>query len=349
MRNGTLPLTGGATVGQFVSAWLDGQKESLEPTTWNQYRGHFRNHIEPNIGGVKLTALDAAGVVGFVTRLGKNKTSAAMIRKIVRTLRSALVAAVAADIVPKDPAAKVPLPTHSRPPVRVLSRGDVHALLDAAGGDRLEALIAVAIDSGMRQGELFALTWADFDPNAGTLSVTKSLAELNGKLWVKGVKTEHGRRRVVLSFALDAITGHKARMAAEGRTTGLKGLIFPDTDGGPLRKSNYQRRTFFPLLNKAGVAGLKFHELRHASASLMLLAGVDSKVVSSRLGHGSAGFTANTYQHVIVGMQEKAALALAGVLNGSLQPITPIGCTSAVEGGIAGADWARKNPPKFMP
>ena len=76
-RNGTLPRTGEATVGQFVRAWPDGQKESLESTTWNQYDGHFRNHIESDLGGVKLTAMDTVGVVGFVSRMAKKGRSAA--------------------------------------------------------------------------------------------------------------------------------------------------------------------------------------------------------------------------------------------------------------------------------
>ena len=289
---------------------------------------------------MKLAALDAAGVVGFVTRLGKKGMSAAMIRKVVRTLRSALGAAVAADIIPKDPAASVPLPRHSKKAVRVLPPAAVHALLTAAEGDRLEALIHVAIDSGLRQGELFSLTWSDFDPAAGTLSVTKSLAELDGKLWVKVAKTENGRRMVALVFSLPALAAHRARMAAEGRDVGPTGLIFPDTKGGFLRKSNYHRKTFVPLVKRADLAGLKFHELRHGSASLLLLAGVDSKVVASRLGHGSAGFTANTYQHVIVGMQQQAAAALAKVLSGAN------GYKQATDGGDLGAAVEPDDAPK---
>ena len=317
-------------------------KGVARPTTWNQYDGHVRNHIEPDIGGVKLTALDAAGVVGFVTRMSKKGTSAAMARKIVRTLRSALGAAVAADIIPKDPASKIPLPRHSRKPVRVLAPGEVRRLLDAANGDRLGPLISVAVDSGLRQGELFALTWADFDPASGALSVTKSLAELNGKLWIKVAKTDHGRRRVVLMFALPALKEHRDRMAAEGRDTGPKGLIFCNTKGGFLRKSNYHRKTFAP----PEVGRPRRAEVPRTPARV----GVPDAPGRSRcesgvesVGHGSAGFTMNTYQHVIVGMQEKAAAALAGILSG------PIGYKQATDGAKNEGEGEKKNPPKSMP
>ena len=168
----------------------------------------------------------------------------------------------------------MPLPRHSKKAVRVLPPASVRALLDTAKGGRLEALIHTAIDSGLRQGELFARTWADFDPTSGTLSVTKSLAELDGKLRVKVAKTEKGRRMVVLVFALPALADHRTRMAAKGRDVSPAGLIFPDTKGGFLRKSNYHRKTFVPLVRRAGLPGLKFYELRQGSASLLLLAGV---------------------------------------------------------------------------
>ena len=176
----------------------------------------------------------------------------------------------------------------------------------------------------------------DLDPQAGAMTVVKSLAELNGELWVKDTKTSNARRRVVVGFSVPHLTAHRERMAAGGRDVGPGGLIFPDTDGGDLRKSNYQRRHFAPLLQRAGLAGVKFHELRHCPTSLKLLAGVDSKTVSSRLGHGSAGFTASTYQHVVVGLRGKAAAALAGVVSAA------IGHSKATVAGESGAGGKTK-------
>lgn len=315
-RNGTLPRAAGVTVGQFTRSWLDGIKTSVEPTTWAQYDGHLRNHIDPQVGGVRLTALDAAAVAGLVARLTRGGVSAATTRKVIRTLRAALAAAVAADIVPKNPATRVPLPKHDRPTPRVLTPVEVDKLLAAAAGHRLGAIFQVAIDSGLRQGELFALTWGDYDGTA--LTVTKSLAELKGKLWVKDVKTRNARRRVPLAYARPALDAHRAAMTAQGRDTSSGSLIFPDSEGGYLRKSNFMRRVFHPVVGAAGLSGLRFHDLRHASASLLLAARVDAKVVSSRLGHGSAYFTQDTYQHVIAGLQQEAADALAGVLTGEI-------------------------------
>ncbi|MBN9521221.1 site-specific integrase [bacterium] len=324
-RNGLLPRAAGVTVGQFVRSWLDGIKTALEPTTWAQYDGHLRNHIDTHLGGVRLAALDAAGVIGFVGRLTRTGVSAATARKVVRTLKAAIAEAVAADILPKNPASRVSLPKHDRPVPRVLTPKEVEKLLASAASHRLGAVFAVAIDSGLRQGELFALTWADYDGTA--VMVTKSLAELKGRLWIKAVKTRNARRQVPLAYARPALAAHREAMATEGQDTTAAGLMFPDTEGGFLRKSNFGRRVFHPIVHAAGLTGLRFHDLRHACASLMLVARIDPKVVSSRLGHGSAYFTQDVYQHVIPGVQAAAADTLAGVLSGE------IGYTQATNSG----------------
>lgn len=311
------------TVGEFAKQWLDGLAGSVEPTTLAQYTGHVKNWIAPQLGGTKLRDLTPTRVSKFqgdmlAGKIGKpggepEPVSGATTKKVLVTLSAILTHAVNLGVTPSSPCAAVPKPKASRPVVSALTPDQAGKLLAAVEGDRLAALYALAIDSGLRQGELFALRWDDFDPAAGTLRVTKSLAELNGRLWVKDVKTANARRLVTLGFALPSLATHRERMATEGRDVAT-GLIFCDTEGGPLRKSNFDRRSFQPAVERAGITGVTFHGLRHSSASLLLLAGADTKVVSSRLGHGSAGFTMNTYQHVLPGLQAAAAELLKRVL-----------------------------------
>jgi integrase len=177
----------------------------------------------------------------------------------------------------------------------------------------------VAIDSGCRQGELLALLWTDFDARTGTMSVTKALANRNGKLSVKEVKTKKSRRMVVLSFSLEALARHRDRMRTEGWDVEA-GPIFPNTEGGYVAKGNLRKRHFNPTLQRAKVPTIRFHDLRHCCASLMLAAGVDCKVVSERLGHATPGFTANTYQHVLPGLQAQAAERLKTILTPLAKP-----------------------------
>jgi integrase len=267
-----------------------------------------------------LTALHVSHL--FKSMLG-DKVSASTTRKVGTTLRAALASAVQLGLVPFNAATGVPKPKADRREIEVFTPEQVGKFLAEAAKDRLGALYVLAVDSGCRQGELFALRWTDFDPAAGTFTVTKSLAELNGKLWVKDVKTKKARRRVQLAFGLAALQEHRGRMQAEGQDV-RRGLIFCDTEGNPLRKSNVWRRSFVPILKRAGLpADTRFHDLRHCCASLLLVAGTDVKVVSERLGHGSAAFTMNTYQHVLPGLQQAAADRLKDLLTSRREPVTP--------------------------
>jgi hypothetical protein len=132
-------------------------------------------------------------------------------------------------------------------------------------------------------------------------------------LTVKELKTTKSRRRVAIgSFALDALAAHRKRMLAEGKDV-RTGLVFCDRKGGFLRKSNFQRRHFDKALERAGLPDIRPYDLRHTCATLLLLAGEDVKVVAGRLGHSTTVLTQNTYQHVLPGMQERAAAKLNAI------------------------------------
>src|SRR5262249_18185036 len=127
------------------------------------------------------------------------------------------------------------------------------------------------------------------------------------------LKTKKSRRRVALTtFTVDALAGHRKAMLAEGNYR-LDGPVFCDREGGHLRKSNVLRRSFHPILERAKLPRIRPYDLRHSSATLLLLAGEDSKVVSERLGHSTTRLTQDTYQHVLPGMQERAAQKLDAI------------------------------------
>jgi integrase len=243
-------------------------------------------------------------------------------------LRNALKHAVAGDLIPKNPAALVPLPKREEAAaskaVAPLEGDQPDRLLAAASADRLYSQYVLALDSGMRQGELFGLHWPDLDFERGEVFVQRSLKERKGVLRLKETKTKHGRRRVRLTRpTLDALQQHRERMLAEGREV-KAGAVFCDTDGGFLRKSNFARRSFDRALRMAGLiaerqAGgkpkVRFHDLRHTCATILLLADVNPKVVSERLGHASIEITLNTYSHVLPTLQERAVEKLEAIID----------------------------------
>lgn len=319
---GQLPTASKLTLGQFLTHWLAVKKASVATHTHLAYDRDVRLYLAPHLGGVRLSQLTAIHIEQLYAKLATVGVSNNMIRKAGTTLRTALQAAVGKDmLLHHNPAVGVPKPKEVKMEIRPLGPGQLAAFLQAARDDRLFALYIAWIDTGAREGELFALTWADVDFTLGRITITKSLEETKGKLLVKEVKTKASRRSVVLTQAgLTALTGHRKAMTAEGNCAKDK-PVFCDTAGGYLRKSNVLRRSFQPILTRAGLPDMRPYDLRHTCATLLLAAGESPKVVSERLGHANIRLTLETYSHVLPGMQQQAATKLNAFLAPSPAPL----------------------------
>ena len=244
--------------------------------------------------------------------------SAKMVRKAATTLGVALQEAVKKRMLAHNAARdadKPRVPKKASTEIRVLDPEQVGRFLKEGEADRFFALYALWLDSGAREGELFGLHWPDVDWAGSAITITKALEEAEGKHRLKELKTEKSRRRVVIgSLALDGLAEHRKRMLAEGRDV-KDGLVFCDRQGGFLRSSNFQRRHFDKVLARAELPDIRPYDLRHTCATLLLLAGVDVKVVSERLGHSTTRLTLDTYQHVLPGMQKHAAAKIDAILS----------------------------------
>jgi integrase len=328
--SGALPEASQLTVGQYLLQWLAAKKPTVATHTYLPYCRDCDKYLVPHLGRIKLAKLTALHVQKMYADLTTAGVSPSMQRKAGTTLRVALQHAVhPLRLIAHNPAADVAKPKHKPAEMQVLDPDQVARFLAAAREDRLYAFYAVALDSAAREGELFALTWADVDFAAGAVSITKTLEETKGQLLVKDVKTRKSRRRVPLSgFTMEALAGHRKAMLAEGHYR-PEAPVFCDTAGGYLRKSNLLRRSFRPILTRANrkaeeesrehggepvrLPTIRPYDLRHTGATLLLLAGENVKVVSERLGHSTATQTLDTYQHVLPGMQERAASKLDAI------------------------------------
>jgi len=191
--------------------------------------------------------------------------------------------------------------------------------LEAAKGDRLYALYVVAIGTGMRLGEIFGLQWPDVDLKGRAINVRSTLIEINGKLSLAEPKTPKSRRRVDLPrFVVDALTKHRAKSVREGFAK--QPWVFCNSTGGPLRRTHFHVNHFKPLLVSAELPAIRFHDLRHTSATLLLAAGVPPKVVQERLGQSQIGITLDTYSHVVPTMQLEAASRLDAMMRSVAGP-----------------------------
>src|SRR6266542_5740727 len=163
----------------------------------------------------------------------------------------------------------------------------------------------------MRQGELFGLRWADVNLQTGSVRPVRQL------------KTKSSRRQIFLPrIAVEALTAHHERQGQERRLAGTawedNGLVFPNQVGRPINPSNFMPRDFYPLLKRAGLPRMRFHDLRHSAATLLLELGIHPKVVSEMLGHSQIGITLDLYSHVTATMQQQAVAALDGLFEDQL-------------------------------
>jgi integrase len=211
-------------------------------------------------------------------------------------------------------ATAVPLPTKPKHRSEGIDAEQVAAFLDAAKTDRLYPMYLVAIDGGLRQGELLGLVWRDLDLDRKTVRVSRSLEEVGGKLATKAPKTASSIRTVKLSATtVDALKDHRKAMLAEGHCTSDAPVFGGVRRGQWLRKSDVYRHSFAPILKRAGLK-FRFHDLRHASASLLLAAGQDVKTVQLRLGHSAAAITMDVYAHALDRGQDAAAARMQSIL-----------------------------------
>jgi integrase len=200
----------------------------------------------------------------------------------------------------------VELPKLVRHESRTFSIDEAKKFLEAARGERLEALYVLAITCGLRQGELLGLGWDDVNLEMGTMWVRRQLQRMRdgSGLAFLPLKNPDGRHEVALGpMALEALRKHRVRQAKEKLMLGAlyedMGLVFATGKGTPLEASNVVNRSFKPLLSRAGVSKIRFHELRHTCGTIMGRIGVEPKYTQDRLGHADISVTLNTYTHVL--------------------------------------------------
>jgi integrase len=311
---------GTLTVGEYLDRWMRDVEGTVRESTHQRYGYAVGPHVKPALGSIKLKDLNPAQVRWFYRDRLDSGLSPASVHKLHVVLHKALKAAVSDGLIPRNVAAGLKLPKLSREEIDPLNREEARRLLEAAKGERLEALYMLALNTGMRLGELLALNWDDVDLEGEVLRVRRTLTRA-GKVYTTGEpKTRNSRRVIRLTgAAVEALRGHLPRQLEEmGRMGSLYqpgGLVFATEVGTIVNPSNVRNRSLKPLLKKAGLRPVRFHDLRHTCATLLLLKNVNPKIVSELLGHASVSITLDVYSHLMPDMQEKAARALEEALS----------------------------------
>lgn len=294
-----------ATLSAYLTQWLeDVVRPSVRPATLRSYEGIVRNHLGPRLGSHRLGKLTAAHVQHAIAEMERAGASPRTRELALVVLRAALERAVQLDLIRKNPADRVERPRKERREMRVWTPLQVAAFLTAAQGDRLYMLYRVALATGMRQGELLGLRWPDIDLDGARINVQYTMDPASRKL--AATKTARGRRPIPLSPSTVA----ELRAHFDALPKRHPKWVFHDGRDGPLRPSNVYRRSFKPLVAKAGVPLIRFHDLRHTFATLALSAGVHVKVVQEMLGHATVAITIDTYSHVLASLQADAPASI---------------------------------------
>lgn len=308
------------TFGEYMEQWLETKQTQVRPDTYRSYKWLVSKHIIPKLGKLQLEKLTPAQLQVFYAKLaqGDKPLSNRSIQYAHTLIKEALDRALKWGMVVRNVAEAVDPPRAERNHGETWSPEQTVEFLSLAAGTKYWVAFEIAIYTGMRKGEILALRWRDVDLDNAVAHVTRSLTFVDGKPVFQAPKTERSRRAVALPHELvTSLKRHKAQQAAvrlQMRQAYVDhDLVVPRLTGEPLHPKTLDD-TWYRLLKKSGLPKIRFHDLRHTHASLLLQQGVHPKIVSERLGHSNVNITLDTYSHVLPGLQQEAASTFGAAL-----------------------------------
>jgi integrase len=316
--HGIGPVRQQMTVGAWLDEWIATSVTGrLRPRTVESYSMTVRLYLKPALGKISLAKVQPEHVARMLRDLtARGDLSPTTVRYACVVLRIALGRALKTGKVLRNVATLVDLPRRARFQHEPLSRDEIRAFLESVLGERFGPIYVLAIAMGLRQGELLALRWADVDLDSGTVTIrhtlqrdTRTLAE---------PKTDSARRTLRLGQeAVTALREHRRRQASERLLAGSRwhagDFVFATQLGKPLHATNL-RYAFAAALRRAGLPHQRFHDLRHACATVLLEDGEELGVVSKLLGHSTVSTTLDVYGHLTPAMTQRVADRMDGIL-----------------------------------
>lgn len=291
----------------YLTEWLtqSSSQRAWSPRTVDLYKHLIDKHIEPQLGSVALGKITKELVSSYFAQL---KVGSRTRQQVYHILRASLANAVESDVLALNPVGRAP--RHSYKQFRSLTQEEARRLLDAAKTSKHFMLVYLALATGMRQGELFALRWESVDFENRFLSVTNTLTRRKGEVALRPPKGRRMRRVELTDQDIELLHRHRENQNGKG----FEEWVFTDTEGNPLHRHNFRHRDWHEIVKAAGLLPLRFHDLRHTAATLSLAAGVPVKVVQERLGHASAKMTLDVYAKAVPSIQRGAADQMTGIL-----------------------------------
>src|SRR5215216_2367801 len=294
---------GKQSVGGYMVRWLeDFAKADLAPRTYHNYKLQIREHIIPAFGTMKLSKLDTPNIQALYSAKLRDGLKPSSVRYIHAVLHRALGKAVELRLIARNPAASADPPKVRHEEITPLDTDQTRVFLDAARGQKYEALYVLSLTCGLRMGESLGLKWSDIDLDAGTLRVNRQLQRMRegGGLVFSEPKNASRRTIDLPQRALEALRSHRKHQLEEkigASSYEDSDLVFATRKDPPLDAQNIVNRHFKPLLKRAGLPPIRWHDLRHTCATLLLGRGVHTILVQHLLGHASIQLTLDRYSH----------------------------------------------------
>lgn len=308
----------------LTETWLPRKRAHIRATTAHRYQWMIEHYLIPHLGEVSLDGLRAEHLDDLYEHLltagGRSRQPLApkTVHEAHLIVRNALDLAVRRRLVDQNVALAVNAPRRrygGSTVARVWDATEVAAFLRHAAGQRLYPALHLAAHTGMRRGEVVGLRWSDLDLTAHRLAVRRTIQTVGGRPVEFGVKTRTSRRCVDLDAGTtDVLRAWQRRLKAEGLPHGSDDWMFCNTTGRHLNPESISQ-LFLRVAERAGLPRIRFHDLRHTHASLLVAGGTPIKVVTERLGHAHPAFTMHTYQHLLPGMGAQAATSFAGLVD----------------------------------
>jgi integrase len=334
------------TVAKIAQRWLAGKEHRVTAKSYAFYASHVQLYILPTLGSLRAEALRcshievaiAAWARGKRNDKEKGELSAHSVAHIFSTLRTMLRWGVKTGMLVRNAADRVEPPRYERKEMRALDPAGVARLLEAAQGTDLRTVIAVAIGTGLRRGELLALRWSDVNLDARRLTVHRSLETVKGVTRTKPPKTARSARTIALPPFVAEIFREERHRQELREARGIKrnddGWIFERADGSPWEPGAFSL-AFARFVKRVKLPHVRFHDLRHSFGTLALASGVDLQTVSRALGHESTAITSRIYLHAIESLNEDAAARIDALLGNAVagavsQPRIPSKPTESV-------------------
>jgi len=310
---------------EYLNKWLeDVAKPRLRESTFSSYEAVLKNYVKPTLGAKRLSDIQAYEVQKLYNDLKKQGLSSRTVRYAHVVFSSAMKQAIKWKMLMQNPCDLCELPRLEKTEMKYLSPEETTKFLDVAKETKHFVLFLLSIESGMRPEEYLALQWKDIDFQQQALSVRRAIVwkRKGGGFTFTEPKTKKSRRSIPISNSvINALKVHRRKQLEEklklGSVYGKLNLVFASEVGTPIQPKNLLDRHFRPLLTKAELPSLRLYDLRHTTATLLLSAGENPKVVSERLGHASIVLTLDTYSHVLPTMQESATGKLEKMMFGT--------------------------------